>query len=339
MVAHHVGHRFHGNLLPGIDEEGQVAVQVVAHRVVQEVGSVLGNGFSVGIIVREPAAGKDVEGTPDACVTTADGAEIRRTVRFLEAERLVGSVEIAFAAGKSDDVLRIEAVVGILQGEGADAGLVGVGADRPVRHAEGHPDDALVRIDSVPDARPLADEFHDPGLVLVGDGEGLALGGVAVFIGQVHDDGDGFPGGRGPLQGDVDEGAVVDAAPAVHQFLAAAPGGLGDDDLLLVHVAHGLEGMGDLVDVAEEFPAVPVIHLEQRAGLPVRGGVIVQFAEQVVGVRRIGNQGGAVLAGALGDDDVRACIPFQRGDPVYASYLGVCSIIVNFACLQAFANL
>ena len=277
-------------------------------------GSVLGNGFSVGIIVREPAAGKDVEGTPDAGVTTADGAEIRRTVRFLEAERLVGSVEIAFAAGKSDDILRIEAVVGILQGEGADAGLVGVGADRPVRHAEGHPDDALVRIDSVPDARPLADEFHDPGLVLVGDGEGLAFGGIAVFIRQVHDDGNGLPGGRGPLQGDVDEGAVVDAAPAVHQLLAAAPGGLGDDDLFLVHVAHRLEGMGDLFDLAEILSAVPVIHLEQGAGLPVRGRVIVQLAEQVMGVRGVGDQRGAVLAGALGDDDVRAGIAFQRRD-------------------------
>ena len=264
--------------------------------------------------VGEPAVGEDVEGAPDAGVAAADRAEIGRAIGLLEAEFLVGTVEITLAAGEGDDILRIQAVVGIVQGEGADAGLVGVGADGPVRHAEGHPHDALVDIDAVPHVHPLADEFHDPGLVLVGDGEGLAFGGIAVFVRQVHDDGNRLPGGRGPLQGDVDEGTVVDAAPAVHQFLAAAPGGLGDDDLLLVHVAHGLEGVGDLVDVAEVLPAVPVMHLEHGAGLPVRGGVIVQFAEEVMRVRRIGDQGGAVLAGALGDDDIRAGIAFQRGN-------------------------
>ena len=187
-----------------------------------------------------------------------------------------------------------------------------MGADGAVRNAEGHPHDTLVRIHAVLDAGSLADKFHDPGLVLVGDGEGLAFGGVTVFVRQVHDDGNGFPGRRSALQGDVDEGAVVDAAAAVHQFLTAAPGGLRDNDLLFVHIAHSLPGMGHLFNLSEILSAVPVIDLEQGTRLPVCGGMIVQFAEQVMGVRRVRNEGGTVLAGALGDDDVRAGVAFQR---------------------------
>ena len=224
---------------------------------------------------------------------------------------MVLPLEETFLAGEGDDVLRIDAVVGVVQREGADPGLVRMGGNGPVRDADGHPHDALVHIHAVLDVRPLADEFHDPGLVLVGDGKGLSLGGIAVGAGQVHDDRDGLPGARGPLQGGVDDGAVVDAAAAVHQFLPASPGGLGDDELLLVHVPHRLPGVGHLVDFAEELPGIPVVDPEQGSVLPVRGGMVVEFAEEGVRVGRVSDEGGAVLAGSLGDDHVGAGISFE----------------------------
>ena len=125
-----------------------------------------------------------------------------------------------------------------------------MGANGPVGDAAGHPDDALLHVHAVLHVHSLADEFHDPGFALVGNGEGFALGGVAVAVCKFHDDVDGLTGGFCTLERDIDEGAVVDSALLVFKFGTAAPGGLSDDDLVLVHVANGLVGMGNLLYLA-----------------------------------------------------------------------------------------
>ena len=181
-----------------------------------------------------------------------------------------------------------------------------MGADGSVGHPHGHPDDTLLRIDAVAHVGSLANQFHDPGFVLVRDGKGLSLRGVAVFIGQVHDDLDGLTGRFGTLQGNVDEGTVVYASGLVFQFRTSAPSGLRDDELVLVHVAHGLEGMGNLLYHAQRLIGVPVVNLQGAAGLPVLGGLVVQLSEEGMGIGRIGNQHRAVCRGTAGDDDVGA---------------------------------
>ena len=159
-----------------------------------------------------------------------------------------------------------------------------MGADCSVRDAAGHPHDALVHVDPVTDVHPLADEFHYPGLVFIGDGESLSLRRVAVGVGKVHYDVNGFTGRFCPLEGDVDKGTVVYPSLLVLKFRAAAPGGFCNDDLVLVHVAHGLEGMGNLLYVSKIAVGIPVVDLEDAAGFPVCGGLIVELSKQVMGV-------------------------------------------------------
>ena len=304
VIAHHVGHFFDAGFFAGEHVQGEIAFQVVAHDVIQVRVSVAGDGVTVFVVEGEPAVGEDVEGAPGTGVTAADGAEVDRIVGFLEAELAVQALEIAFPAGEGNHVGGVQAVVGVVQGELADTGLVGMGADGAVRDADSHPHDSLLGIHAVFDVHALADEFHDPGLVLVGDGEGFALGGVTVGVGKVHDDVDGFPGRLGALQGDIDEAAVVDAAFLVLQFRTAAPGGFGDDDLVLVHVADRLVGVRNLFNFADVAVGVPVIDFEHGAGFPVGRRFVVQLAEKAVRVGRIGDQDGAVLGGAARDNDI-----------------------------------
>ena len=311
VVAHDIGHFLYAHLLARIHEQREVALQVVAHHVVQIGKGIARDGVAVLVIEREPALREDVESAPGTGVAAADRAKIGRIIGLLEAELAVQAVEVALATGKRNNVRSVEAIVGIVHGELADTGLVGMRANGAVRHAAGHPDDALVHVDAVAHAHALADEFHDPGLVLIGNGEGFPLRGVAVFIGQRNNDVDGFAGRLGALQGDVDEGTVVDAAVLVRQFLAATPGGFRDDELELVHVAHRLVGVRNLLDFTQIAVGVPLVDGEHGAGLPVRRGLIVQLAEQVMGVRRVRDQHGAVLAGAAGDDNVGTGVAFH----------------------------
>ena len=172
-----------------------------------------------------------------------------------------------------------------------------MGADGPVGEAPGDPHDALV-------FRTFADQVHDPRLVLVCDGKGLPFGSVAEFIGQGDDGFDGLPGRRGPLQGDVDQGTVVNPPVLVLQFGTAAPGGFPDDKLALVHVPDRPEGMGDLRDFPEIPVGVPFVDLQQAAGSPVRRGMEIQLSEKIMGVGGIGDHDGSVGAGPFRNDDI-----------------------------------
>ncbi len=181
-----------------------------------------------------------------------------------------------------------------------------MGADGPVRHAAGHPDDAFVHVLSVSQVHALADEFHDPGFVLVGNGEGLSLGGIAVFIGQFHNDVNGLAGRLGALQGNIDKGAVIYSAGLVFQLRPAAPGGFRYDELELVHVAYGLVGMGHLGNLGQGPLGIPVENLDLAAFPPVFGRLVVKLPVDGMGIGRIGNQDGTVRAGTPADDDVGA---------------------------------
>ena len=306
MVSHDIGHILDANLLAGEHEEGNVSLQVPAHHIVQIGVGVPGDGVTLLVVEGEPAIREDIVGAPGTGIATADGTKVYGAVGLLEAEVLVLTFEIALAAGEGNHIRGIEAVLRVVQGEFADTGLVGMGADGSVRNPHGHPDDTLLRVDAVAHVGSLANQLHDPGFVLVGYGEGLSLRGVAIFVGQVHNDLDGLAGRFGTLQGNVDEGTVVNASGLVFQLRTASPGGLRDNELVLVHVTHGLEGMGNLLYHAQRLIGVPVVDLQGAAGLPVLGGMVVQLSEEGMGIGRIGNQHRAVCRGTAGDDDVGA---------------------------------
>ena len=275
MVPHHVRNVLYADFAAGIDIQRKVLFEVLPHHVVQPGVGILRDAAARLVVEGEPAVGQKVEGAPHAGVAAPHRPEIRRAVGLLETEFAVFAVEVALAAGETDHIGRIEAVVRVVEGEFPDAGLVGVAGNGPVRDADRHPDDALLGVDLVADVHPLADEFHDPDLVLVGDCKRLALRGIAIGIGEVHDDPDGLAGGLGPLEGDIDQGAVIDLSQLVFQFAPPAPGRLGDNELVLIHVADGLVGMGHLGDVREIAVGVPVIDFQHLARFPVGGRMVV----------------------------------------------------------------
>ena len=303
VVAHHVGHILDADLARRLDEEGHLALQVVAHRIVQPVRSGRGDLLSGLVEVGELPVAKNVEGAPGPGVAGPRTAEVQGIVRVAEGEFSVLAGEVPHLAGEGDDIRRIEAVLGVIQREARDPGLVGVGADVAVGDAARHPDDALLFL-------ALADEIHHPDLVGVGDGETLALGRIAVLVGQGRDGLDGFARRPGPLQRDIDQGSVVHDAVRVRELLAPAVGRLADDELVLVHVAEGLVGISDLRDFAEGLVGIPFRDLERGAGHPFGRLAEIEFSEEPVGVRGIGDHAGAVLAGAFGDQHVRAGIGF-----------------------------
>ena len=88
--------------------------------------------------------------------------------------------------------------------------------------------------------------FEDPGLLRVGDGERFALVAVAVLGHQAGHDLDGFPRGACPLQGDVHHRQTIDHSQGIVQLFSAAESGLGDDELVLIHQAQHLVGVGHL---------------------------------------------------------------------------------------------
>ena len=171
-----------------------------------------------------------------------------------------------------------------MEREGGDACLVGVGADVSVRDAPCDPDDALVDIASVFADMPLAYDFHHPDFVFVCDGKGFAGGVVAVFVGEVRNELNGFTCGPAALQCNIDERAVVDSPVRVNKLAAPSEGGLGDYELVLVHVAHPLVGMRNLRNLAEVSSAVPIVYLAHASAFPVGSRSEVKFAEQLVGV-------------------------------------------------------
>ena len=205
MLLHDLGQILHAHLVVGLHKEGNPVFQVIAQGVIHIGVGIFRQDAAAFFRIGKPAVAQEVIGAPDAGVAGTGGFKIPRGIGFGKVEILVFPLEIAFLAGKGNHVLGIEAVLRIVQREFPDAGLVGMGADVAVRNAAGHPYDTLVHVDAVADVHAFPDQIHDPGFVLVRDGESLPLGGIAVFVGQVHDDLDGLAGGLGPLEGNIDE--------------------------------------------------------------------------------------------------------------------------------------
>ena len=171
--------------------------------------------------------------------------------------------------------------------------------DEAVGHQARHPHRAFVAV-------ALADHLEQPHLVRVGDGEGLARAGVAVLRHQVGHHRDGLAGRLRPLQPEPHQAAVVDDGLRVVQLFTPPEGALGDDELVLVHVADDRVRLFGLVDLPEELAGVPLEDVVLRARRELRRGVAVELAVQLVRVGRVGDHRRAVGARALRDEEVGA---------------------------------
>ena len=118
------------------------------------------------------------EETPYAGFATAQCAIVEYAVSLGEAEIFVDTVEVSLFTGKRYDIGRIEAILGVVEGELMDAGMVGVSRYAVVGYAYGYPYGALA-------TGAFAYQFHNPRLIGVGYGERLAAAVITVLFHQV----------------------------------------------------------------------------------------------------------------------------------------------------------
>ena len=175
------------------------------------------------------------------------------------------------------------------EGQRGDASLVGMGCDGIVGNTDSDPVGAFLSF-------ALADQIHDPYLLGVAEREGLTFGGIAVFVDEGNEPLDGFAGGLTALEGDIDEGTIVDA-DGVPKGFAAAPSGLTDGDLVLVHISHYGIGVGNLRDGSLWTSGIPVLHFAHRAFRVIGSRDEMQEAVHAVGVRSIGDDGTTIRGG------------------------------------------
>ena len=221
MVAHALLHILHGELTIGLDIErhrllGRIALDkvcILVHR---------------GIILPEER--------PDTSLTATKRTKVIRAIGLLEAEVRILAFEVALLTGERDDIRRIEAVLLVVKRDLLDARLVGVGRNAIVWNTDRHPDSAL-------SSRSFTDHLHDPSLLLIGNREGLTATIIAIFSDQVCHHLNGLTSGLRPLQGDIDQAAIVHDAGRISQFMATAEGTLRDGQLMLVHVAYHVIGV------------------------------------------------------------------------------------------------
>ena len=200
----------------------------------------------------------------------------------------------------------------VVKRESADAGLVGVGADISVRHSAGHPDYAFVGVPAIHHTGSLSYEFHNPHLVPVGNRKALAFGIVSVFICKRDNYLDCLTSACCSFQSYVDKGAIVHNSCGIPEFGTASIGGLGDNQLLFIHIAHSLVGERSFRDASEKFSGIPFHHISECASVVVAPCSEVEFPEELVGVGCVGNQAGPVFAGPLGYENVGAGICCRR---------------------------
>ena len=219
--------------------------------------------------------------TPHACLADAAATEVVLGISVKEAEVAVLAAEPPLAARKGDAVLREHNVLLILLVKGADAALVGMGANGIVGHTQGYPRHGLA-------ACTTAHHLHDPCLVGVADAEHLTRTAIAIFLGQRGHHFDSLTRGLGALQSQVHERAIVDETRRVDKLRTATIGGLADGDLPLVDIANHTVGYRRLGYLAVILFAVAVddaTHLARGMGA---GRQISQVAERAERVGVIG---------------------------------------------------
>ena len=152
---------------------------------------------------------------------------------------------------KGDDVLGIHDVLLVLHVELVNTAVVGMCCDAVVGDAYGYPYGALAPL-------ALANHFHDPYFVGVGDRKTFATAGKAVFADEVGHHLDGFASGFGTLKTECHEADVVDAFASAVEFLATAECGFGDGQLVLVDLTDYSISFRCFGDIAEVVVGVAV---------------------------------------------------------------------------------
>ena len=266
VVAHGVLHVLYGDFAVGLHVEG--------HRL---VGRTLDIGQKLLAAISE-----HVEVAPHAGLAIAACTKIKRCIGLGEAEVLVHPIEVAFLAGKRNDIRRIHAVFLVVHVELMDTALVGMSRDTIVWHTNSHPHGTTY-------AGTLAYHLHNPHFIGVGNSERLATAIIAILLHQLGHHLDSLTCRTRTLQAQINQATIVDNTCRVHQLGTPAESGLSNRQLKFVHVAHYIIGLTSLFYLSQVLTRIPLINIDHRSLLVHTCGIMIQLAEQRIGVGRIGN--------------------------------------------------
>src|SRR5690554_7963982 len=84
---------------------------------------------------------------------------------------------------------------------------------------------------------------------------------------------------------------------------------------MLIHVPNNGVGLADLGNFSEVLAGVPFPYVEHASFGIFLSRPVIQLPKKVVGVGGIGNKGGAIVGGTLGDNDIGAgCAVLPRSE-------------------------
>ena len=256
------------------------------------------------------------EERPHTCFANKQSAEVEGVESGLITEILVCTAEITFLAGEGYEIAAPHPVAvtnavelflqttllfaqfGFALWQRGDTCLVGMRTNGVVGHTYGYPVSAFP-------ACPLTNKIHHPYLVRVTNGERLAFRSVAVLVDEGDHPLDRLTGCFRSLKRNVDKRTVVHTH-GVPQFLASAPGGLTDGDLVLVGVTDYRIGVSDLRDLSLRTTRIPVFHFAHRTFRPVLCRREMQKTVHAIRVSRIGNHRAAIRRSVLAHEEIRA---------------------------------
>ena len=140
--------------------------------------------------------------------------------------------------------------------------------DAIIGHTDSHPHSAT-------HTGALAYHLHNPDFVGVGNRERLAAAVITVFLYEFRHYLDGFAGGTGTLQTEINQTSVIDDTGSIHQFGTAAEGCLADSKLEFIHITDDVVGLARLFYPAEVLAGVPLVHINPCTLLVHACGIMV----------------------------------------------------------------
>ena len=240
-----------------------------------------------------------IEEAPHTCLAVAAAREIRFGVSLIPREIGVLSREPPHLAGIFHHILGVEHVFLVFHIESRDTALVGMGTNGIVGNADGHPHRTLA-------PGPHTHHLHDPSFIGIADGESLTLGIVAISLDQVGHHADRLTSRFRPLQGDIDQRAIVEDSGRIDHLLPTAVSGLADSHLILVDIADDIISLRSLRYLAMILVGIPIIDLTHRARCMLPGRVMAEVLKHAIIIRIVGADDRAVGTGSLGHDEIGA---------------------------------
>ena len=175
--------------------------------------------------------------------------------------------------------------------------MVGMGADHVVGHALGHPNCTLLIL-------TLTDEFHNPHLVLVGNGETLTATLVAILLTKFVYQLNGLARSLTTLKGNPHKRTVVHHARTTIQLGTTTEGCLHDAELVLVQETCYLIcliGLGYLTKIITCLVVIDGTH--STLGM-LHPGLVVQGREHAITVTTVTYNNTTIGRSLLANDKV-----------------------------------